>query len=337
MRAARDAKAAGLPSLQVVALPYTSSPITGGHTARHLQMLACVSQQDADGDLRSGLKRMLRLDEMGGHVGDSDQQAQSSGRGKTPAARSRWTFALIGGLLMLAGSIFCAPVLDAMAVAPSAFVLFMACLAAITASALVLRHSWSDHPGQTARHKLPRELLADLVFTCALTVAFMKLCEFSFGHAPPVSEYAESFLYIGLVASFDRLLRRAPVPLTATDGQPSPAATLPATPVSVADELHYVEAEDHYVKFVYRDRVEHKRARFSDVISGLGTSGHRVHKSFWVSCRAVRGSRRAGRQLVLVLHDGTEIPVGRGNERMVADILAARNGGIRANSSAPRS
>jgi hypothetical protein len=279
------------------------------------------------------------LTEWGEHVGDSDQQAQSSGRGKTPAARSRWTFALIGGLLMLAGSIFCAPVLDAMAVAPGAFVLFMACLAAITASALVLRHSWSDHPGQTARHKLPRELLADLVFTCALTVASMKLCEFSFGHAPPVSEYAESFLYVGLVASFDRLLRQAPAPLPATEEQSSPPATPPAavSPVPVVDEPHYVEAEDHYVKFVYRDRVEHKRARFSDVISRLGTSGHRVHKSFWVSCSAVRGSRRAGRQLVLVLHDGTEIPVGRGNERMVADILAARNGGIRINSSAPRS
>ena len=94
-------------------------------------------------------------------------------------------------------------------------------------------------------------------------------------------------------------------------------------------ELYYAQAEDHYVKLVFRDRVEHKRARFSDVIAELGDVGLRVHKSFWVHRSAVQSSRRAGRRLMLVLAGGTEIPVGRANERAVLDALPASGSGIR--------
>lgn len=119
-------------------------------------------------------------------------------------------------------------------------------------------------------------------------------------------------------------LTPAPLPLLSASPLEAPIVREPASAnVHLAEPPHYAEAEGHYVKLVFNDRVEHRRARFRDVVNDLGPSGMQVHKSFWVKREAVAAMRRVGRKLLLVLSCGSEIPVGRANERAVADALPA--------------
>lgn len=274
-------------------------------------------------------------------MGDGVGEINPVERGSARDWHARMQFALVVALFVAGGIFFCGPGLGVAAAVPWLYLLFVVMLAAIATSALALRKALSElkakgATGRSSRDHLWRDLLADVVLTVVLTITFLKLCEFAFGGETGHSRWIESFLYMGLVTCFGRLLVRPREALPANDMPGLPRQSASPAPAVAPEELHYVEAEDHYVKFVYRDRVEHKRARFTDVIASLGAAGLRVHKSFWVNSAVVTGTRRAGRRLVLVLHDGTEIPVGRSNERMVADALSARTGGIRANSQRPR-
>lgn len=80
---------------------------------------------------------------------------------------------------------------------------------------------------------------------------------------------------------------------------------------------YYIESEDHYLKMVYLGNVEFIRANLCEVAAGFAARGMRCHKSYWVSRSAIERRRRQGRQLLLVLKDGTEIPVGRSFEKRV--------------------
>ena len=52
--------------------------------------------------------------------------------------------------------------------------------------------------------------------------------------------------------------------------------------------------------------------RLSDAIGEMdGIEGERTHRSWWVARDAVRTSRRDGRNLRLILHNGLEVPVSR--------------------------
>ena len=42
-----------------------------------------------------------------------------------------------------------------------------------------------------------------------------------------------------------------------------------------------------------------------------GVDGAQTHRSWWVARDAIRSSRRDGRNLRLVLHNGLEVPVSR--------------------------
>lgn len=88
---------------------------------------------------------------------------------------------------------------------------------------------------------------------------------------------------------------------------------------------YYIESEDHYLKMVYLGKVEFIRANLCEVAAGFAARGLRCHKSYWVSRSAIERRRRDGRQLLLVLKDGTEIPVGRSFEKEVRALLDARS------------
>ena len=239
--------------------------------------------------------------------------------------------------VIVAGAIlFCASnVAEISAAVP--VVPFALAMAVIGYLAIFLRQLYSDHLAATHTSARPvlHDAIADVVLVLILTFTAMKICSYSFNHTHDVLEWPASFLYFSIVVLCARLLRErnAGVPHTANAllAAPAPGAA-PRPPVS---ELIYVEAEDHYVKMVYSDRVEHKRARFSDVTAELGDTGMRVHKSFWVNRAFVTGTRRSGRRLVLVLRDGVDIPVGRSMERTVLDALASGKDGSKAGGSSP--
>lgn len=83
----------------------------------------------------------------------------------------------------------------------------------------------------------------------------------------------------------------------------------------------YIESEDHHLKIVHDTSVELVRATLANFAAELGEAGIRCHRSYWVSRRAVRTTRRRGRQMLLILQDGTEIPVGRSYEKTVRAML----------------
>jgi DNA-binding LytR/AlgR family response regulator len=229
-------------------------------------------------------------------------------------------------ILLTAGGIyFCSPNSNAFWSASAPFFVFVVMLLVLSASTVLLRrayseHLWTSHAQSAPGWRLLQEGLADLLLAAAVTVTFMKLCDFLFVHSHTVGEWSEAFLFMALIGLAGSFLAGRYNSLPAADFGSELSGGGSASAIRVED-LHYVEAEDHYVKFVLRDRVEHRRARFSDVIGRLGDTGLQVHKSFWVNKSAVAGTRRTGRRMVLVLQDGTQIPVGRANERMVAHAL----------------
>ena len=87
-------------------------------------------------------------------------------------------------------------------------------------------------------------------------------------------------------------------------------------------EINRVSVRDHYVD-VFTDRgKETLLLRFSDALAELdGLKGFRVHRSHWVSADAIdRFHKEKGRMMVL-LRDGSKVPVSRGyREEVEAEI-----------------
>lgn len=88
-------------------------------------------------------------------------------------------------------------------------------------------------------------------------------------------------------------------------------------------QVYRVSVRDHYVD-VFTDRgTEKLLMRFSDAVAELdGIRGNQVHRSHWVACDAmVRLDRNNGKYL-LVLKDGSKIPVSKSHREKVEARLA---------------
>lgn len=91
---------------------------------------------------------------------------------------------------------------------------------------------------------------------------------------------------------------------------PTPAVTeqslWPDAPVVSVQALdHYLEVVTHNARILIRGRMKDAMARLEDA------DGLQIHRSWWISSAAVAGAKRAGRDHVLVLADGREIPIAR--------------------------
>lgn len=128
------------------------------------------------------------------------------------------------------------------------------------------------------------------------------------------------FLLMRLIFPADRRqMTREPAPVS---GPVSSGTSV--QPQSVSTKLHdrlppgfppailALGVEDHYVRVHTADRSEMLLMRLSDAIDEMdGIEGERTHRSWWVARDAVRTSRRDGRNLRLILHNGLEVPVSR--------------------------
>jgi hypothetical protein len=107
------------------------------------------------------------------------------------------------------------------------------------------------------------------------------------------------------------------------------AASAPSTPATAPrflqrmtkypgtrlDQVHAVEAEDHYIKVHTDAGAELVYYRFTDAIDDLRPhDGLQVHRSFWVRRAAVERVDTSGRQWELVLPRGLRVPVSRANQ-----------------------
>jgi len=92
-------------------------------------------------------------------------------------------------------------------------------------------------------------------------------------------------------------------------------ALLRRRPEGISGVIRYLRMEDHYLHVQTDMGSGLALHRMSDAVSDLAaTDGMQVHKSWWVARAAIHEARRDGRKRVLVLKDGTEVPVGRSFE-----------------------
>lgn len=97
---------------------------------------------------------------------------------------------------------------------------------------------------------------------------------------------------------------------------PRAGAKLPGWPTGEA--VLWVRAQDHYLEVATSASNIFIRARMRDAIARLhAADGVQVHRSWWVAKDAVQSVRREGRDHVLILRDGPEVPVGRSRVRVL--------------------
>ena len=85
-------------------------------------------------------------------------------------------------------------------------------------------------------------------------------------------------------------------------------------------EIYAVEAEDHYLRLHTSRGSDLILMRLADAISELeGLEGMQLHRSWWVARTALDDVRRSEGRSVLILKDGTEVPVSRTYARALRD------------------
>lgn len=103
---------------------------------------------------------------------------------------------------------------------------------------------------------------------------------------------------------------------TITETAPPATAALPRLverlPTGVQGALIRVSGQNHYVEIATDKGSARVLLRLSDALAELGDiDGAQVHRSHWVAAQAVVSVERDGPKQLLVLTDGSRIPVGR--------------------------
>lgn len=83
-------------------------------------------------------------------------------------------------------------------------------------------------------------------------------------------------------------------------------------PEELRGEILHVSVRDHYVDVRTTRGVAALLLRFADAVAELeGVEGRQVHRSHWVAREAVAGVERSRSRVMVVLRDGTRVPVSR--------------------------
>ncbi len=103
----------------------------------------------------------------------------------------------------------------------------------------------------------------------------------------------------------------------------SPPLFFELIPEDAVGKLIYLKAELHYLKVVTDKGSSLILFNLKDAVDQLDTSsGIQSHRSYWVSKDSIRGFDKVGRQGLLSLNNGEQIPVSRSN---VSTVLAEVN------------
>jgi len=164
--------------------------------------------------------------------------------------------------------------------------------------------------------RLPRSL-AQLVRLAPITLgaaACVLVLEATLREPVPPGAVLAVFGSVGAVSAAITgvaLLVERPAP--ADDAARPEAAFLERLPAPHREaELYAVASEDHYLRVHTSAGDTLVRGRLADALSDLaGAPGARVHRSWWVADRAVRGMERGGGAWTLVLEGGARAPVSR--------------------------
>lgn len=107
----------------------------------------------------------------------------------------------------------------------------------------------------------------------------------------------------------------------ARDAERQDSAWLDQLPARLGRDLMLLQAQDHYVCARTSLGETLIRTTIREATRALGSHGLRVHRSWWVSHTAIRAYAYKNGAPVLILRDGTEVPVGRTYRRAVREAL----------------
>lgn len=111
----------------------------------------------------------------------------------------------------------------------------------------------------------------------------------------------------------------------ATDGGPGAFPLARRLKPENRGRLIRLTAEDHYTDVVTEAGRELILIRFSDALAELGSqSGLQVHRSHWVADAGVVELNSAAGRMMILLKDGSEIPVSRANQADVRSRFGAK-------------
>lgn len=98
-------------------------------------------------------------------------------------------------------------------------------------------------------------------------------------------------------------------PPTADEGGPRLAARLPEADCG---QIIRLQVRDHYVEVITPTGRRSLLMRFADAVAEMeGVEGLQVHRSHWVGRAAIRAIARRRGKVLLVMCDGSEVPVSR--------------------------
>lgn len=103
--------------------------------------------------------------------------------------------------------------------------------------------------------------------------------------------------------------------------QPSqPPALLDRLPLDKRGPLIALSVEDHYTRVRTTRGEELLLLRLTDAIRETDpTPGAQVHRSHWIAFKQVQSARRSGDRALLIMSDGSEIPVSRANVPLIKE------------------
>ena len=124
--------------------------------------------------------------------------------------------------------------------------------------------------------------------------------------------------------AFDESAESAERPESPEHGQSDPVEPSPH-PFLPKDhrEVDYLKSELHYLQVKTRNGKSLELANLADTVALLDdVAGLSPHRSWWVNIDRVETLKRQGRQGILLMKDGTEVPVSRRRLGETSDALA---------------
>ncbi len=181
---------------------------------------------------------------------------------------------------------------------------------------------------------ITRPIPLTLIIACIMTMAMTPFIFFvikpliaqTLPEFPALHEVAGFVFAMGLVVGAFRHTVEAVMARMTSERTPEvqperqPVRLMDRLPCELAGDLISISVRDHYVDVQTDAGQASLLMRLSDAIAETGPiDGAQVHRSHWVAWHAVTGVQRKGTKTVLMLHNGTEVPVGKSHREKLVE------------------
>lgn len=180
---------------------------------------------------------------------------------------------------------------------------------------------------------LRQALIGGAIFSLTYWAALLALIDVIYGHVEDLSELMLLAVIVAIAVLIYIIMwavseRRGAV--SEENEQPAERPAAVAAPLEVAQasgvqalmtslqvpldtDLIRMEMADHYIHFHTSAGEVMRHMRFADAVETVGPSaGVQVHRSHWVAWAHVKSVEREGAKRVVVVSDGSRLPVARG-------------------------